>query len=86
MDFIQDRRTGTFVCLEANTLPGMTPMSLLPQEARAAGISVVHQEIKLAEPLSVAENMFLGNVMMKGHLVDKEANREAVKKFLYSED
>ena len=39
VDFIQDRRTGTFVCLEANTLPGMTPMSLLPQEARAAGIS-----------------------------------------------
>ena len=32
-----------------------------PIEARRAGISVVHQEIKLAEPLSVAENMFLGN-------------------------
>lgn len=41
-----------------------------PIEARHAGISVVHQEIKLAEPLSVAENMFLGNVMMKGGLVD----------------
>ena len=27
------------MCLEANTLPGMTPMSLLPQEAAAAGIS-----------------------------------------------
>jgi len=26
-------------CLEANTLPGMTPTSLLPQEARAIGIS-----------------------------------------------
>lgn len=26
-------------CLEANTLPGMTPTSLLPQEALAAGIS-----------------------------------------------
>lgn len=25
-------------CLEANTLPGMTPISLLPQEAKAAGI------------------------------------------------
>ena len=41
-----------------------------PIEARRAGISVVHQEIKLAEPLSVAENMFLGNIMMKGKLVD----------------
>lgn len=28
-----------FVCLEANTLPGMTPTSLLPQEALAAGIT-----------------------------------------------
>ena len=26
-------------CLEANTLPGMTPTSLLPQEALAVGIS-----------------------------------------------
>jgi D-alanine-D-alanine ligase len=38
-DFILDSASGEFVCLEANTLPGMTPTSLLPQEARAAGIS-----------------------------------------------
>ena len=25
-------------CLEANTLPGMTPTSLLPQEAQAVGV------------------------------------------------
>ena len=30
---------GRFYCLEANTLPGMTPTSLLPQEAQAMGIS-----------------------------------------------
>ena len=29
---------GDAYCLEANTLPGMTPTSLLPQEAAAAGI------------------------------------------------
>lgn len=34
-----------------------------PHEAQIAGISVVHQEIKLAETLSVAENIFLGNLM-----------------------
>lgn len=39
LDFILDERSGDFVCLEANTLPGMTPMSLLPQEAAAVGIS-----------------------------------------------
>lgn len=29
---------GSFYCLEANTLPGMTPTSLLPQEAAAVGV------------------------------------------------
>jgi D-alanine-D-alanine ligase len=30
---------GNIFCLETNTLPGMTPTSLLPQEAAAVGIS-----------------------------------------------
>jgi ABC-type sugar transport system ATPase subunit len=47
-----------------------------PIEARRAGISVVHQEIKLSEPLSVAENMFIGNLMMKGFLVDWKGMRQ----------
>jgi D-alanine-D-alanine ligase len=29
---------GAFYCLEANTLPGMTQLSLIPQAAAAAGI------------------------------------------------
>ncbi len=37
-DFILDE-AGTPWCLEANTLPGMTPTSLLPQAAAAVGIS-----------------------------------------------
>lgn len=37
VDFLLDSGN-RFYCLEANTLPGMTPMSLLPQEAAAAGI------------------------------------------------
>lgn len=37
MDFILDEN-GDAYCLEANTLPGMTPTSLLPQEAAAVGI------------------------------------------------
>jgi len=37
IDFLLDS-DNNFYCLEANTLPGMTPMSLLPQEAKAAGI------------------------------------------------
>ena len=30
---------GKLFCLEANTLPGMTPTSLVPQEAAAMGIN-----------------------------------------------
>ena len=38
MDFMKNDQ-GEFFCLEANTLPGMTPTSLLPQEAAAVGMS-----------------------------------------------
>ena len=37
-DFLLDGE-GELWCLEANTLPGMTPTSLLPQAAAAAGLS-----------------------------------------------
>ncbi len=36
-DFLLDEK-GDIYCLEVNTLPGMTATSLLPQEAKAAGI------------------------------------------------
>lgn len=38
VDFMLDHN-GEFYCLEANTLPGMTPLSLLPQEAAVMGMS-----------------------------------------------
>jgi len=38
MDFILDDKNDIY-CLEANTLPGMTPVSLLPQEAKAIGMN-----------------------------------------------
>lgn len=38
IDFILDKNNNAY-CLEANTLPGMTPTSLMPQEAEAAGIA-----------------------------------------------
>lgn len=37
MDFMMNEE-GEIYCLEANTLPGMTPTSLLPQEAAAEGV------------------------------------------------
>lgn len=38
IDFLLDEENRMY-CLEANTLPGMTPMSLLPQEAAQIGLS-----------------------------------------------
>lgn len=38
MDFLL-KDDGQIYCLEANTLPGMTPTSLIPQEAAALGVS-----------------------------------------------
>ncbi len=40
IDIMMDE-AGEIFCLEANTLPGMTPTSLLPQEAMAAGMNYV---------------------------------------------
>ncbi len=37
-DFIMDKQ-GQVYCLETNSLPGMTPTSLVPQEAQAIGMS-----------------------------------------------
>lgn len=37
MDFMMGK-DGSLYCLEANTLPGMTPTSLLPQEAAVLGM------------------------------------------------
>ncbi len=48
LDFIMDK-SGNMYCLEANTLPGMTPTSLIPREAAALGISFPQLCEKLIE-------------------------------------
>ena len=56
-----------------------------PLEAQKLGLSVVHQELKLSETLSVAENIFLGRPFMtKAHLVDWKKLRVEAKKLLDS--
>jgi D-alanine-D-alanine ligase len=37
-DFLMDETDGEIYCLEANTLPGMTPTSLIPQMGREQGL------------------------------------------------
>lgn len=49
-----------------------------PNDAIAAGISVIYQERQLASFLSIAENIFIGNMPKKGILIDfGELNRKA---------
>lgn len=48
MDFMMSK-AGEIYCLEANTLPGMTPTSLLPQEAAVVGIGFEQLCEKLIE-------------------------------------
>lgn len=48
LDFIMDKE-GRMYCLEANTLPGMTPTSLIPQEAKVLGMDYPELCEKLIE-------------------------------------
>ena len=66
-----------------------TPMSFsTPLEAQKAGISVVHQELKLVESLSVAENIFLGRPpkSKKLKLFDKKLLRSNARAILTTLD
>lgn len=54
IDFILDNENEIY-CLEANTLPGMTPTSLLPQEAEAFGITFN----ELSEKIARSENIWV---------------------------
>ena len=49
IDFMMDASDDSFFFLLANTLPGMTPTSLLPQEAAAVGMSFEELCEKLIE-------------------------------------
>lgn len=56
-----------------------------PLEAQQLGLSVVHQELKLSETLSVAENIFLGRPFMtRSRLVDWKKLRVEARKLLDS--
>ena len=48
-DYIISGEDGRAYCLEANTLPGMTPTSLLPQMAAAVGIGYTELCERLCE-------------------------------------
>ncbi|NCA98870.1 MAG: sugar ABC transporter ATP-binding protein [Clostridia bacterium] len=56
--------------------------SMSPQLAAENGIAIIYQEFNNVKGLSAAENLFLGNPIRKGMLIDKKAmEKEAEKAF-----
>ncbi len=53
-----------------------------PQEGIAAGVSCVYQELSIAPQLDIAKNLFIGNLPMKGGLVDHKTLYAESKKIL----
>ena len=50
------------------------------QDARANGVSIIHQEISLTGTLTIAQNIFMGQELRRhGFLDDREMNRQAQK-------
>jgi ABC-type sugar transport system ATPase subunit len=53
-----------------------------PEQALAAGVAIVHQELAFCENLSVAENLCLGSLPGKGPFVSREAMRRRAAEML----
>lgn len=51
-------------------------------EAEALGISMIHQEFNLAEQLTAEQNIFLGQELKRGLLLDKRAMRAKTRELL----
>lgn len=49
IDFLMKESDNSIYCLEANTLPGMTPTSLLPQEAASVGVDFAELCLKIID-------------------------------------
>ncbi len=54
-----------------------------PGEAMAAGIGLIHQEMRLLPDLTIAENVFVGRLPMRGGRVDREAINKAAAEQLH---
>jgi ribose transport system ATP-binding protein len=54
-----------------------------PREAMAAGIGLIHQEMRLLPDLTIAENVFVGRLPMRGGRVDRETMNRAAAEQLH---
>ncbi len=67
---------GTFSDYSGQVLLGGKEVTLhSPAAAKALGIEMIHQELSLARPLSIAENLLAGRLPTKFGLLDRKALR-----------
>ena len=53
-----------------------------PHSMIEAGVGVIYQELNNSDPLSIAENIYMGNLPMKGFVVNTKKLREDTKEML----
>ncbi|MDN5558385.1 MAG: ATP-binding cassette domain-containing protein, partial [Ruaniaceae bacterium] len=64
------------------TVGGVPYHSAGPEDAQAAGISTVYQEVNLCGNITVAENIMLGHEIRKGPFIDWRATRKVATELL----
>jgi ribose transport system ATP-binding protein len=64
------------------TVSGVPLQAGGPADPLAAGIAVIYQELSLVPEMSVAENLFLGDMPTRGPLVDQRETRERARRLL----
>lgn len=53
-------------------------------EAESSGVVLIHQELNLADQLTVTENIFLGQELRRGLFLDKQLMKEKAREYLVS--
>jgi ABC-type sugar transport system ATPase subunit len=75
--------SGVYQCDEGFIeLEGKKCIFNLPMEAKTAGIGVVHQELNYVATVSVAENIYMGNIPKKGFFVDQQKLENGAKEIM----
>lgn len=74
---------GSFSDYTGQILVGGQPVTLhTPSEAKQQGIEMIYQELSLALPISIAENILVGRLPKKGMFIDTKSMKEQSKKLL----
>jgi ribose transport system ATP-binding protein len=76
---------GAYIADEGEIRINSQPIRITdPGVARQAGINLIYQELNVAPNLTVAENMFMGNELRRGQLLDREGMRHKAGQMLHT--